>query len=615
MTNNEILIPPWNPSFIYQPGDFIRLSATQIGTVEERLCLDNFALKSRPTTKISKTFTQNQAEEFHSFPLGLLKDAFVSSFNAQGLAAELSDPIGFIKDALDQICSNLKNEIHQATKKWLADATMGFAKAWEKAAQLDIDINFAKIIDPIAFTQANVPVEWFAWGIYLTDEDFNIRELRLLKMHSAGSTPINNLRLLTIIKILRDGQANNGMDYRSPTEPLPGIWPTPERIRIREIGVLDGSEKLIFDQLVSELIFDESELNNAVLPKLAGGERKVSADCLKCKANSVCPSLITSPGLLGVLPTASRVRSLSPSKLQSYQRCNRAYFLQHELSLHNISQPASAQQKRGNWVHAWIEAAHKRNQTCHKADLPSASELGIVAKSLGWNQEQADVSLPYLKQHLIVCPIKSGTNLKNEVEMWVLDSDAQTLLGTRPDLIYLNKNTLTWRETKSTDKTYDLTAENFMDVFPQIPLAVVLMSQVKQLPNLPNSWSEAKHRKVELEVLNSEDANLIQYDIADPLITHLAWQKLAQASDKWINDSDFIPMENPPCNWCQFSSWCEFANTQTRIAKYQGVTVDLSTGEIIDSEPALNHQDQIARALGLITSLSENPDDSDSVPF
>lgn len=614
MTKPEIKVPHWHPSFIYQPGEFVRISATQIGVASEKICLDNFALKSRPTTKVSKTFTQNASDHFHGFPLGLLKDAFVSSFNAKGLLFDEDQVVEFVSQSLTDQISQSKNPVHPSTEKWLAEAVAGFATAW-LTANAESSTVFTQLIDPVAFTISSQNLEWFAWGFYLTTEDFKVREFRMLKMHSAGNNPINPQRLATIVKVLSEGEANSGIDFRSPTQALSGIWPAPERVKIRELGVLDGSQKLIFDEVTKKIDLLNDAFYKLVSSRLEGGEQKVSIECQKCKASSVCPALPTTAGLLGVINTSETLRSFSPSKLNTYLRCNHAYFLQHELSLPLLPQLSSMQQKRGVLIHAWIEEAHKRNQACQKSDLPNLKSFGEIAENLNWNSEQVEVTEAYLKNHLKTCPIKSETQLQNEVEMWVMDSDSQVLVGTRPDLIYFAKNTLVWRETKSTDKNYEVSPELFLDIYPQLSLAIVLMSRVKNLPNIPPQWSQAVKRKVELEILTKEVAILIQYDISDPVVTSMAWQKLAQAADAWINDKEFIPAQNPPCNWCPVSKWCEFANTDTRITKYQGVSVDTITGEIIGADPHLNQDQQLARALGLMASLSEVPPDDGSVPF
>lgn len=614
MTEVELNIPNWHPSFIFKPGDFIRLSATQIGTEADRICLDNFALKSRPATKVTKSFSSS-TESYQNFPLGLLRDAFLSAFSTQGLAYESFDLDEFIQSYLEPVIEQSRSQVHQSTKKWLIDACQGFISAWHDANQEAQSPPLTKLIDPIAFSNSNKPVEWFAWGFFLTDDDFKVRELRLLKIHSAGKSELNANRQKAILKILVEGTANSGMDFRSATEPLIGIWPDPEEVRIRELGVLDGTQKLIFKQNTSQIEKHDKKFLSLIEQRLAGGEQKVTSECLKCKASSVCPSLPSYPGLLGVIHSAARVRSFSPAKLNSYLKCNHAYLLQHELSLLTIPTPKTPQQDRGIWTHAWIEAAHQRNQKCKKSDLPNGKKLGVIAESLGWSSQQATACADYLKHHIETCPINETTQLAHEVEMWVLDSDAQVLLGTRSDLIYLNKNTLFWRETKSTDKVYEISDVNFLDVFPQLSVAIVLMSKIKNLPNLSSQWNQATKRIVELEILTADSSRLIQFDISDSTISNLAWQKLAGAADRWISDQDFTPSENPPCHWCAVSSWCQFANTDKRVVDYQGVKVDLATGEIIEAAPELSQEEQVSRSLGLLTSLSDNLDSDDSIPF
>ena len=614
MPDLEFSVPAWHPSFIFKPGEFIRLSATQLGTSADRLCLDNFALKARPSTKVTKSFSA-AGETYQNFPLGLLRDAFISAFSAQGVAYESFDIDEFNANYLDPIIEQSRNKVHLSTKKWLFDACQGFISAWHSANQESESEVLSQIIDPIAFSDANLPVEWFAWGFFLTDVDFKVRELRLLKIHSAGKTELNEDRKKAIIKILTEGLANSGMDFRSPTQPLPGIWPTPETVRIREIGVLDGSQKLVFQQATNQTPIIDGQFIQSIEKRLAGGSQKVTSECLKCKASSVCPSLPTHPGLLGVLHAVKQIKSFSPAKLSSYQRCSHAYFLQHELSLPAVPKPKTPQQERGILTHAWIEAAHQRNHKCRKSDLPTSKALGPIAEGLNWTSHQALLCEEYLSQHISSCPVTENTEVAHEVEMWVLDSDSQVLLGTRSDLIYFKKDTLFWRETKSTDKQYEILDSNFLEVFPQLSLAIVLMSRIKNLPNLPAHWNQATKRIVELELLTTSDSRLIQFDIFDSEISNLAWRKLAQAADQWINDEEFVPGDNPPCNWCSVAAWCQFANTEKRVVEYQGVKVDLTTGEIVSAAEHLTQEEQISRSLGLLASLSDNAEDDDSVPF
>jgi hypothetical protein len=611
----ELAIPAWHPSFIQKPGEFIRLSATAIGLSDEKVCLDNFALKARPTTKITSSYTPPPADSFNSFPLGFVKDAFVSSFNAKGLSLGESEGDEFVEPALSQLINNSRSQVHPATIKWLKDAVNGFAKAWQDSEIADEKIVFTQIIDPLYFSQSTQPVEWFAWGIFLATADFSVREFRMLKIHSAGKSAIDPNRLSAILKILINGEANSGMDFRSATEKIPNIWPAPNRVRIREIGVLDGSQKVIFDKATDEIELADQPLTELVTKRLAGNSQRVSTDCLKCKANSVCPGLPTHPGLLGVLSRSERVKSFSPSKLNSYQRCNHAYFLQHELSLHSIPKLSSTAQTRGLLVHQWIEEAHKRKTKCLKSDLPGSKSVGSVGQELSWTQTQVDLVSEYLIQHLQVCPLKASSNSQHEVDMWVMDSDASVLVGTRPDMLYTTKDTLVWREIKSTDKDLELSQDSFMNMFSQIPLAIVLMSRVKNLPNLPKDWNLLPNRKVELEILTKNHSQVVVFDVNHKETATLAWQKLAQQTDSWITDKHFTPGANPPCQWCSVSQWCEFADTEKRIVELLGVKVDLATGEIVDGVKDIDQSQQVARALGLIDSLNDSGESDDEVPF
>ena len=98
-----------------------------------------------------------------------------------------------------------------------------------------------------------------------------------------------------------------------------------------------------------------------------------------------------------------------------------------------------------------------------------------MATEIGWNQDEANVALPFLSQHQLTCPINKSSKVATEIAVEALDSDADISISTRPDLIYKNGDDLVWREMKTVSSIKDLENDIYFNIYPQLPLAIRLM--------------------------------------------------------------------------------------------------------------------------------------------
>ena len=71
----------WHPGFPVTNAGFLRISASQVGAEENRACSDFISLKSRPAAKIGEGYIQLRYPSFESFPLGIVRDALLSTIN------------------------------------------------------------------------------------------------------------------------------------------------------------------------------------------------------------------------------------------------------------------------------------------------------------------------------------------------------------------------------------------------------------------------------------------------------------------------------------------------------------------------------------------------------
>ena len=74
----------WRPGFEFKKSGFLRISATQISTDNDKACFDLISLKSRPSAKITDGYVPIRYLDFETFPLGIVRDALILGIN-QGL--------------------------------------------------------------------------------------------------------------------------------------------------------------------------------------------------------------------------------------------------------------------------------------------------------------------------------------------------------------------------------------------------------------------------------------------------------------------------------------------------------------------------------------------------
>lgn len=618
----SIQIPQeWHPGFPVTNAGFLRISASQVGAEENRSCSDFISLKSRPAAKIGEGYIQLRYPSFESFPLGIVRDALLSTINNDKVIHKFEDIEEISESAINEAIKNARNKVEKSHKLWAIDALTGYLKAWEKAREEDInqgiDFTDLEIIQAFDITETS-HTEWFAWGIYLTSADSKIREFRALKFSKAGLTTINPVRAGVIARILAEGVPHSEPSWSSPRDPIYKILKPAEKVRIRELGCLDASQAIVLEETIigAKKLFEEKSLP-VVLQRVQGGTQKPGPSCRGCRANTMCPTLPNRPGLLGITAFAPWPKAYSPSKFHSYRRCPRQYFLQDELGLRTTQETQNNAQQRGLLVHAWLELAHKRAQECSKDDIPTSSSLGIIATELGWNQEEANTALPFLIQHQLTCPINSDSKVVTELAIEALDTDADITVSTRPDLVYKNGDDLVWREIKTVSSIQDIEKDIYFNIYPQLPLAIRLMVEDCLPKEVTEKLGNFKNKRVELELISNDECKTISWDCDDSNVKLSAWSQLAEQVDSWASDTLFAPSPNPPCNWCKVSEWCEFANAEQVQADIGGLQVDLKTGEIIENSsiPLISNDDRVAKALGLSASLAEVSENDEDIPF
>lgn len=611
----------WKPGFEYKKSGFLRISATQISADKDKACLDLISLKSRPSAKIIDGYVPVRYLDFESFPLGIVREALILGIN-QGLLTKVDFDHDELADhLLTEIISQNQRRVEKSHKLWAHKALIGYLKTFEKAKQIDekdgIEFTELELIQAFDIDD-NQHVEWFAWGIFLTNKDNSVREFRLLKYSKAGLSIPNETKLGVALRVLADGVTHSESTWNIERDPVSKINQNLTRIRIREIGCLDQSVSLIVDTNPTEARkWFEQKTFEVAKERINGGLAKPSSNCRNCKANIYCPTLAIKPGILGITSYAPWPKSYSPSKLNIYRKCPRQYYLIEELGLRTLSESTSQSQQRGLLVHQWLEKAHNRNKKCQESDLLINNKIGEISHDLSWTMSEIDATKDYLNQHISNCSIDSNTKVETEVEVVAFDTDSDITIGTRPDILYVKNNTLYWREVKTTNNIKDIENDLFFDVYPQLPLAVKLVSSNCIPKNILNKLGNFEKIVLELELITPNAQKIISWDCNDSKVLNKAWSVLAEQVDNWASDTLFAPSTNPPCNWCKVKDFCEFSNQDQVTADIDGLQIDLKTGEIIEIGPARNLKDEerVIKALGLSASIMESIEEDDEIPF
>jgi len=465
------------------------------------------------------------------------------------------------------------------------------------AEDLAVDLVLTPTTDFVCVAASDTQrLELTSWGVYYQNEDKSFRELRLFCYKNADLTRDRN-QLVAAVNILLNGAITDGSPaiWTEPYQTLPTN--PPQRVRVRQIGCVDGSAATLFDGDAASAAAFVGGITSVVHEFLVNTHFVPGNSCVECRFRVSCPEIVKSPGFLG-LPTSGKIsKSLSKTMLNSYQRCNYQYFLASVLKLPKSEFESTQALVRGQAVHDWIMKAHERQIPCSIADLPE-SGLGEIASSLGWTQEYLDQARSWISSHFQVCPLQTpNTKLRCEESRTTWDSDADVVITTRADEVGVRNEKPLWREIKTTSTLQQLTEAEYLLLYPQVAFAIGIQAD--------------SGGTVELEILTPESGKVLSFDTTDPRIVLAARKAMAISFDAIHHDEEFLASPGMACINCPVSSWCdkrvESANSKEVIV--EGLTVDVVTGEIINDQPVAI--DALARALALV----EPVDQTDDVPF
>jgi len=327
--------------------------------------------------------------------------------------------------------------------------------------------------------------------------------------------------------------------------------PPPRRVRVVEIGAVDGSSAVLFDGTAAEARSRFQASGRRLAAAAADDDHVVPCrSCGDCKAAGSCRALIPVDGMMGQPRRGHSSRSISPSGLEQYVRCPGQWLLDTGVHLPREESDGNGA-FRGRAVHRWLEVAHSRQVPCTDIDLPApGSGLGLVVGVL--TEEEYEVAYPFLAQHAGRCPLPADAGRPALVEenIYGYDHDAEVVPVIRPDLVYRAGDRLVIREFKTAEKPYESGRDEAYDKHLQIAFEITMLNS-----GLLAHFG-ASSGIVELELLTDSDQHVWTWDVSDPVAAGLAAGTVRRAATGWHDDKSWKTEPGPYCVWCPVRRWC-----------------------------------------------------------
>ncbi|GAA3121479.1 PD-(D/E)XK nuclease family protein [Streptosporangium carneum] len=573
----------------------VRLSASLLDR-RDADCDYFAAVKARPQLW-PQPYEKRRYAPWETFPLGLVMDALnLIEFNGVS-----------IDEALTRSLGNARNGVHPGVANWVRHACQTYLETAESLAAMlaSEGVELRPERNPRIVQGGRSPMEMRSltvWGRWYGSPDGAVVEFRRMRLRRPlGIADAPSTQAMAYVAAAGKQVADPAELYTLIPVPVRPV-PVPRRVRVVEVGLTAGMDLVLLDTTDLERIHNTyaSNVRPATVRLLNGDGRSPGQDCADCKARVSCDALAHAPGLLGLDDRGTHRRTWSITTSRYHQICPAQAHLR-ELRLPGDWETSPAAE-RGRNVHSWLEAAHVRERPCTAADLPEvgADDCGI-ADELIERQEYAQAR-PYLLQHLGVCPLRGPgevSDVRPEPKIAVYDPQADVVVISHPDLLRRVDGRLVYREQKTSAVPRGITAENALEMVPQLALAVRLISA--------GVFGDTGGL-VELEQLTPASAEVLTFDAADPATVSAAGQVVLDRVRSWHRDVAFPANPGSWCQFCPVSRWCPDSSGPT-ARTVDDLVFDPATGELLAS-PGLadSHVEAIAAAIA-------EPETDDEPPF
>lgn len=380
-----------------------------------------------------------------------------------------------------------------------------------------------------------------------------VRELRILRSGSLHDREADQREVAVAARVLADGRGIRVASWKDPYTLYPES-PEVGRVRVTEVGCLDGSHRVLFDGTAEEARAayrqDAEELLHAVLN---GGDYRPGGGCADCRLVSLCPAVPQTPGALQASRGTAWRRSWSVTTSREHSVCARRTYL-YSVHLPGDARPEPAAAMRGRAVHAWLERAHRERPAggCRAAAAPEPEQLRQSAGSRLTRREAA-LAAQMIGDHAAVCPLVGApleARFEPERTVYAFDRTANAFVAVKADLLYLRDGAWVVRETKTTSS---FSVFDPITRYPQTALAIVLAAA-----GVPVDGTAIRH--VELELLTGRGPMLIGFDPFDTVTLRRAHESVRARAAGWLGDLEFKPNPGSHCAECRWTAWCAEAS-------------------------------------------------------
>jgi len=534
-------MPGWIlPSGLVGQPDVIRVFS---GSARNDGCPAKLALKARPDVRarIRRPYKPEKLETFFLAPvmavLDLAEHREMPLDKALGVLARPDEHVDLVRE--DRI-----KPVHGGVLAWTAHAVSQFLEAWTPPENDMrpvrgnwVDLQRLRYPDHRGARQYELKV----WGRGYVSADGQVRELRLPTTR-AGRRPRSDAELAVIARVLSTG---------TPAFPAPGVAGPANRIRVVEIGCADGSASVVYERTSDEAARDFAEHGRDALSTAVDGTTFLPGqDCVDCKYSGSCPALPRVPGVLGISDSTKPRRSWSVTNGRRYRECAAHDHLRRVQLPRSLDIEYGPSAMRGKVLHRWLKDRHARRPLvpCRVED----AELWTDGENELPEEEQQRVRL-MIKFHSRLCPLRHlSRDARTKVEETLVfdDTEADVAIIAEPDLLYEDSGAWVWREVKTTSKEITLTRAELLGRYPQLALAVALLSRSAL-------GGRTRGARVELELLSPAGPEIDILDPADPLLRERASAVLHDLVRRWHGDQEFVASpDSYRCSRCEVAAWC-----------------------------------------------------------
>lgn len=513
---------------------------------DERRCPQRLAMKVRPG--VSRTDRAVKSDR------GMEKSSV-------GPLNEVLDLIEFdllsVEDALERWRERLVKPCHPALAQWTAHAVRSYLAA---AAEIAADSGLVEEmgLEPVSrqWARQRRSAEGGASSVYeetVTGRRYarrSVRELRLLRTRSVEDRQEDKAEIAVAAGVLAGASPVLSARWERKKLAL-GTSDSVSQVRVVEVGLADGSHRVLFDGTVDEAHHRYArEAKERLSAVTAGGGYRPGEDCAECPLVDACPAVPSRPGFLGVGDSTKPRRSWSATTWRTYRKCPAQAHLQDLFLPRDSSAEDSEATRRGQAVHKWIEDQHSRvpARGCGPAEVPGPPEKWKAGR---WVVEgsQARLGVQMVGDHALTCPLRG---LPEDAEVYperpvvVYDPDADVVVIAKTDLLYRSADRWVLRETK-TCRVLD--EGDLLVQYPQLALAVLLSAEGV----LPGGEERCR---VELERLTGTGPVVSELDVDDPDLVDRARRIVSEHAAGWHADTRFKARPSKECVRCPFTRWC-----------------------------------------------------------